>query len=488
MTPPTPPATAPPAAAFSLRDSLAAGAAASPPAPAEIVAPPRPAAAAPAAPKSAAPKAAAPKAAAPKPVAPPPEIAPAPPPSDPAPTRAPLFTPPRPHTPVADGIPVQYDDGIQWFLAGLRRQRAGVVVALIFAWTGLWVALWGAAIGLLLGPLLVFGFFAGTTLGNDLFHLGAGQAVTAINVVVGMALGTVGGFISVLRFFVLKNPIQAVISVASGAVLAVILVVVIAAFERFALRVRGYRRLSRDEARRIAPVVKAAADAMDLPALPRFAMADIIIPNAWTHMRTIVLTTGLLQTLNDAELEAVLVHELHHWRRGDSVGLHFVWACAWPLAVLLNIGRALAGNSPKGVPIAPTAGGPLIRGILMIVGYLIAWPSIVMTRFIIVPVTAASQRRCEYAADAAAKAAGLAAPLSSALRKITAFEGGRTGWEQAMAATHPPPELRIEALQPRQPDDDQYQEEELRSTWTDISRFLHALRQHASARAAGTKG
>jgi hypothetical protein len=43
-----------------------------------------------------------------------------------------------------------------------------------------------------------------------------------------------------------------------------------------------------------------------------------------------------------------------------------------------------------------------------------------------------------------------------------AFESGRTGWEAAMAATHPPTELRLEALQAPRPDDWEYHEDELR--------------------------
>jgi Zn-dependent protease with chaperone function len=84
-----------------------------------------------------------------------------------------------------------------------------------------------------------------------------------------------------------------------------------------------------------------------------------------------------------------------------------------------------------------------------------------MTKFVIVPVVAASQRRYEYEADAAAGEIGLAIALSSALRKMGAFETGRTGWEQAIAATHPPLELRLEALQLPRPDDAEYQESEL---------------------------
>lgn len=122
----------------------------------------------------------------------------------------------------------------------------------------------------------------------------------------------------------------------------------------------------------------------------------------------------------------------------------------------------------------------------MITGYIIAWPAIVITRFVILPVTAASQRRCEYEADAAARAIGLGSALISALSKITAYEAGRTGWEEMMASTHPAPELRLDRLRPRQPDDDQYEEDELRSTWADISRFLRALWRHSSSKLSGS--
>jgi len=270
------------------------------------------------------------------------------------------------------------------------------------------------------------------------------------------------------------------ITIVSGAVLAVLIVITTAVFERTSLRLRGYRRLSRDEVHRIAPLVKAVADDMELPGLPRFAMVDMNIPNAWTHMRTIVLSTSLLYTLSDRELEAVLAHELHHWRSGDSVGLHFVWAGVWPVALLYSLGKRLTGTSPQGTPVPMEAGSAsgtaaAIRGFMTLLGWIISWPAFVIMRLIIVPMTARTQRGYEYQADAAAYDIGRADDMISALRKMTAFEGGRTGWEQAMASTHPPAELRIEALQGYQPDDAQYQEDELRSSWRDIRRLLGAL-------------
>lgn len=334
------------------------------------------------------------------------------------------------------GLPDRYDDGFQWLKNGVRRHRAAVIVGLVFGWTGAWLAFWGAMAGTCLGALVGLGVGSANI---PVFRtFGLGQSVSVVGVAAGVVVGTAGGFLVVLVYLVM-HPLALIGSFVSGVVIAAVLVAVAASYERAGLRIRGYRRLSRDEVRRVAPVVKRAADAMQLPSLPRFAIAQQVIPNAWTHMRTIVLTTGLLQTLEDGELEAILIHELNHWRNGDAVGLHCVWAAAWPVVLLYNLGVAISGNSPR------TQVGVQIRvssAFRWIIAWLLAWPAWVMTKVIIVPLTAVSQRRYEYEADGAAYKLGLGPQLTSALRKMGAFESGRTGWEAAMAATHPPTELR----------------------------------------------
>jgi Zn-dependent protease with chaperone function len=313
--------------------------------------------------------------------------------------------------------------------------------------------------------------------------IGGTEAVSAVSIVGGLVVGAAGGFLAILASIVI-HPISLFGSLVGGAILSTAIVVGIACFERSGLRWRGYRRLSRDEVRRVAPLVKDSADATDLPALPRFAMQDSVIPNAWTHMRTVVLTTGLLQIMTDGELRAVLTHELHHWRMGDAVGLHFIWAASLPAALTYNLGTVLSGSRP-------TASGQkshsTTAALLALLGWLILWPSWVITKCLIAPLTASSQRRYEYQADAAALTIGFGSDMQSALRKMGAFESGRTGWEQAMTATHPPTELRIEALEPRRADDWQYQEYELRGpSWKEIEQILHLRRRRASAAAAWT--
>jgi Zn-dependent protease with chaperone function len=315
-----------------------------------------------------------------------------------------------------------------------------------------------------LGALIAGGVGTGLA-----YHFGVGQAAGVIGAVLGGLVGMLYGAFAVLKYLFLHHELQTFLSILSGAVLALVIVVVIAAYERVGLRLRGYRRLSRMEVEYVAPLVKDVAERMDLPALPRFAMEDTLTANAYTHMRTVVFTKGLFQTLKDNELRAIIAHELEHWRMGDAVGLRFVWAAAWPVALTYNLGMLIAGNRSGEVEKLrwpPT-------GIRVLLGWLIAWPMWVIIKLVITPIVASRQRNYEYAADAAAAKIGYAADLSSALRKLGAFEGGRTGWERAMAATHPPTELRIEKLKPLQPGDEQYQEDELRGpTRAELRRLL----------------
>jgi len=83
---------------------------------------------------------------------------------------------------------------------------------------------------------------------------------------------------------------------------------------------------------------------------------------------------------------------------------------------------------------------------------MIAWcligPAWVTLTFVVVPLQAARTRQHEYDADYAAARAGdyYREGLKRALISLSALEGGRTGWEAAIAATHPPTALRIERL------------------------------------------
>lgn len=378
------------------------------------------------------------------------------------------------------GVPARYDDGVAWLRAGFRQMRWGSVIGVVLGWTGAWLTLWGAVGGMVIGIFVGFGIFTSPDISGHLFSLGLGQSVTLVSVIMGGVIGIGFGFLAAIKFIFLDHPVEAVGAFLSGAVISALIVVSTACFERASIRLRGYRRLSNDEVRHVAPLVKDVAEAMNLPALPRFAIDDNVIPNAWSHMRTIVISKGLLQSLDDGEIRAILAHELTHWQSGDSVALHFVWAASLPAVLLYKFGTYLAG----GIKALGVETGKAARTILGIVGWIIAWPSWILIRLVLIPVISHSSRQSEYQADAGAAAIGLAPELISALRKMSAFEGARTGWEAALAATHPPTELRIEALQAPRPDDWEYQEDELHGPdWPEVRRVFGGLRGVAKPQA-----
>jgi Zn-dependent protease with chaperone function len=273
----------------------------------------------------------------------------------------------------------------------------------------------------------------------------------------GALAGAGGAFTAIYTHELLGSPIKVLISVLSGAVLSIVIVAVIAGLEGDLLRLRGYRYLSVSETRRIAPLLQLVGNDRRLPDLPRFAMFDSEVAGAWTHMRHVVISQGLLDTLDDAELSAVIAHELHHWAVGDSVAQHFIWACAWPIVLLYNVASRLSGLQ-LGVR---THGFQFGRRLIPFIAWMFAWPSWLLVQFAVRPAAANSMRQSEYDADAAALRIGRGPDLIRALEKLTVWERARTGWEATLYHSHPPTALRIDRLEPRHPDDVNYQEPQL---------------------------
>lgn len=134
--------------------------------------------------------------------------------------------------------------------------------------------------------------------------------------------------------------------------------------------------------------------------------------------RRIVLYDTLIEQLGADEIEAVLAHEIGHYRKGHIpktlgmfavVSLAVFWGLAW-LASLDGLVEAFgfAGAGSGGGALAGIAPVFLLASLLL--GTLTFWIS---------PLTNALSRKNEYEADAFARdAVGSGAPLKSALRKI----------------------------------------------------------------------
>jgi heat shock protein HtpX len=177
-----------------------------------------------------------------------------------------------------------------------------------------------------------------------------------------------------------------------------------------------------------------------------------------TQSYTISLSRGIINKLNDEELEAVIAHELTHIRNRDVrlliISIVFVGIFAFVSQSLFrsmrfgNIGRGKKGGA-----------GILIAMLLALVGYLLAS----LFRFAI-------SREREYMADAgAAELTKRPLALASALRKISVdptieavkrrdvaqmfIENPQTNADKksfslgVLFATHPPIEKRIKILE-----------------------------------------
>ena len=336
--------------------------------------------------------------------------------------------------------PPVYRTEVGWVVSGVRRQWEGVGLAAVVTWTGLPLALWLAALGALAGALLgAFGFTA-TGLASSL-HLN--ESVGFIGALLGAIEGIAAGFAAIYLLF-FHNPAAFLGAVASGLIIGSITLVALLAGESYVMSARGYRVLSRREGERLYPLLVRAGARMGLSEVPALWMSDSQKPAAWCHPTAIVVTRGLLgeadaseagprSDLDDAALGAILAHELCHWGMGDAVGLRAVWACFWPVVGLYNAGAWLRTRT----------------GVLGTLGWVLLWPAWVTVKLIVVPAMAHASRRNEYEADRAAANLGddYRLGLRRALTELAVWEKPRTGWEDALAATHPPIELRLERLE-----------------------------------------
>ena len=342
-----------------------------------------------------------------------------------------------------EGVPPKFTTRRSWAATGLQRERWGAFTGLLLTWTGVIVVLWAASFGAVLAMLVATRVLAPTAFTQSLFHAENAPTVDVWHTV-GAALGGAGGGLSAATARIVGGDGGYLLGLSVlGAVVAATVVVVTVTFEGDLLVLRRCRRPSLDELRRISPLLQRIEEAAELERMPRVAMVDAKAPSAWVHIRHVVMTTGLLDRLDDDELTAVLAHRIHNWQVGDAMASTVVWACAWPLAVLYNIGWGASGHDLEG-PSGDWSGVSVIS----VVTWLVLWPVWVAVRMVIVPVVAPRVRRHEYEADEATKGLGFGAGLSSALRRSEGARRARTGWEAAMYSTLPAVELRIERLQP----------------------------------------
>jgi len=178
--------------------------------------------------------------------------------------------------------------------------------------------------------------------------------------------------------------------------------------------------------------------------------ANAFATGAFRNSALVAVSTGLLQSMNKEEVEAVLGHEIGHVANGDMVTLTLIQGVVNTFVVFFariigsivdrTVFRTERGNGPGYFITVIVA--QIVLGILA--SMIVAWFS----------------RRREFRADAAsAQLLGNPSPMVNALRRLGGLEPGALpqsmsgfgitdkGGIMSLFSTHPPIEERIAALQ-----------------------------------------
>ena len=176
--------------------------------------------------------------------------------------------------------------------------------------------------------------------------------------------------------------------------------------DRLALYSMGASEVDESEYPQLHATVSRLSQQADLPK-PRVAVADSQVPNAFATGRSrdssaVAVTTGLMQTLDEAELEGVLAHELAHIKNRDVVVMTIASFLSTIAFLVVRFGVFFGGGRSRNGQV-----------LVAIVASLVVW---VVSFFLI----RALSRYREYAADrGGAVITGQPSALASALLKIS---------------------------------------------------------------------
>ena len=223
--------------------------------------------------------------------------------------------------------------------------------------------------------------------------------------------------------------------------------------DKLALRSMGAREVSADEYPDLHRRIERLSQQADLPK-PTVAVANTRVPNAFATGRnkknaTVAVTTGLLESLDEDELDGVLAHELAHVKNRDVMVMTIASFLSTIAFFIVRWGWLFSGDNRQGAPV-----------IVAIVASILVW----IISFLLIR---ALSRYREYTADrGAALITGKPGALASALMTIDGRMDRvpkedlreeaemnaffiipvKAGFVGKLASTHPSTENRVERL------------------------------------------
>ena len=227
--------------------------------------------------------------------------------------------------------------------------------------------------------------------------------------------------------------------------------------DRMVLMQTGAREVTAEEAPRLAGIVKKLCDRAGLP-MPRLAVMPQDQPNAFATGRNpehavVCVTEGILEAMDDDELEGVLAHELGHVKNRDILIMTMVSVFAGAISLLAMFAQFSAYSGGRRGRDGEDRGNPLAMLLVALTAPLVAGL-----------VQAMISRTREFAADRqGAELAGSPDGLASALMKLGSLTQ-RLPWQgraeatahlfianpfgalSGLFATHPPIEERVARL------------------------------------------
>jgi heat shock protein HtpX len=231
--------------------------------------------------------------------------------------------------------------------------------------------------------------------------------------------------------------------------------------DKIALASSGAQPVSREQVPRLYEVMERLAGKARLP-MPKLYVIPEEAPNAFATGRnprhaSVAVTQGLLELMNDEELEGVIAHELSHVRNYDILTSSVAATIAGAITYLASMGRwaMLFGGFGRDRDDDREGGG--LTALLMI--FLAPFAALLLQLFL--------SRTREYSADqTGARMVGQPYGLISALQKLGAYNQRipttslspstsalcivkpffGSGTLSSLFSTHPPLEKRIQAL------------------------------------------